>query len=50
LPTVRIQTRLRPVNFGAGAKIMAKSNLRLVSPESELRTVTLRRRSNEESP
>ena len=25
---------------------MAKSNLRLVAPDSELRTVTLRRRSN----
>jgi integrase len=30
----------------AGAKIMAKSNLRLVPPDSKLRTVTLRRRSN----
>ena len=38
--------RLRPVQFWAGAKIIAKSNLRLVPPDSELRTVTLRRRSN----
>jgi len=46
LETVRNQSRLRPVHFGAGAKIMAKSNLRLVAPDSELRTVTPRRRSN----
>ena len=46
LETVSNQSRLRPVKFWAGAKIMAKSNLRLVSPESELRTVTLRRPSN----
>ena len=31
-----------------GAKIMAKTNLRLVAPDSEFRTVTLRRRSNRE--
>ena len=30
----------------AGANIMAKTNLRLVTPDLELRTVTLRRRSN----
>jgi integrase len=36
------------VSFRAGAKTIAKSNLRLVPPDSELRTVTLRRRSNRE--
>jgi integrase len=44
--TVRNQARLRPAHFRAGAKIMAKSNLRLVQPNSELRTVALRRRTN----
>src|SRR6476619_2545276 len=44
--TVRNLARLRPVQFWAGAKIMAKLNLRLVTPDSELRTVALRRRSN----
>src|ERR1700722_8864651 len=39
-------SRLRPVSFWVGRDIMAKSNLRLVSPHSELRKVTLRRRSN----
>jgi site-specific recombinase XerD len=38
--------RLRPVHFRAGAKIMAKTSLRLVTPDSELRTVTLRRHGN----
>jgi hypothetical protein len=37
---------VRPVRFRAGAKIIAKSNLRLVAPDAELRTVTLRRHSN----
>jgi integrase len=46
LPVICIDARLRPVYFRAGAKIMAKSSLRLVSPDSELRTVGLRRRSN----
>src|ERR1700733_2862621 len=32
----------------AGAQIMAKTKLRLVAPDSGLRTVTLRRRSNSE--
>src|ERR1700730_6375272 len=48
LSTVRNLPRLRPVQFWAGAKIMAKSNLRLVTPDSELRTVILRRRTNRE--
>src|ERR1700724_1371355 len=39
---------LRPVHFWAAAKIMAKTNLRLVAPDSGLRTVTLRRRNNSE--
>ena len=33
LRTVRNQTKLRPVHFWAGAKIMAKSTLQLVPPE-----------------
>ena len=44
--TVRNLSRLRPVKFWEGAKIMAKTNLRLVAPDSELRTVALRRPNN----
>src|ERR1700722_14201554 len=44
--TARKLSRLRRVHRWVGVKIMVKSNLRLVSPESELRTVALRRRSN----
>jgi integrase len=41
-----ISSKITPSYISAGAKIMAKANLRLVPSNSELRTVALRRRSN----
>jgi hypothetical protein len=39
LKTVRKPQSLRPVQFWAGTKIKAKSNVRVDAPRSELRTV-----------